>query len=120
MPELGRAAGLCPQSPTLLGLTSSILLTLEVVGLSECLLGDRSAGKHGVKECRCLMEQTDSSAERDFLKPAESNLEEGKWPGRHCLETSVMFRVVDLKEDVYGQKVLYFVTCHCPLQPAAA
>lgn len=75
MPVLERPAGFPLQSPTLLlGLTSFILmaqprcspLTLGVVGLSECLHGDRSVCKHGVKERRCLMELTDSSAEKEF------------------------------------------------------
>lgn len=73
VPEIGGAAGFSPWSPTVLGLTSSILLaqslcvplTPGVVGLSWCLQRDRSTGKHSVKKRRCLMEQADSSAEKD-------------------------------------------------------
>lgn len=55
------------------------------------------------------MEQTDSSDERDVKtgrRAAEMVL------GRHGVETSVIFRVT-LKENVYSQRVLYFITCRC-------
>lgn len=94
VPDLGTAAGCSPQSPTLLGPTSSILLawprrsllTWGVVGLSRCLYRDENPGKHNVKKHRCLVKQTDSSAVRDV------KTDKGKWRALETLvRTSVLF-----------------------------